>query len=182
VTSSDASAGADAAATARVTAALEQAFPVLLEESSRLARSEWWAWPQRDAYQGEWLIYPLVSRQLAVGLGCDLEAHRRRCPGSWEVLRALPGLAEAGFSRLEPNTHIYPHAEEVASATRRVHLGLRIPEGAAIRIGGVLQSWRPGRCLTFDGHVLHEAANLGASPRTILLCDLLRDPERGAAP
>ncbi|MGE3880410.1 MAG: aspartyl/asparaginyl beta-hydroxylase domain-containing protein, partial [Planctomycetota bacterium] len=122
-------------------------------------------------YPGRTLVFPLVSRELADHLGADLERHRERCPRTSELLRSLPGIVEGGFSRLDPGTHIYPHAEAADSAHVRCHLGIVIPAGAAIRIDGTIHVWKPGACLVFDGHRLHEAANEGAEPRTILLCD-----------
>lgn len=157
---------------------LETNWLAFRKEADQLARSEWTAWPVRAAYQGEWLLFPFISNELASCMHVNFDANRRRCPESYRLLSKLPGLLEAGFSRLEPGTHIYPHAEEVESAHLRCHLGLRIPPRAAIRIDGERMGWQEGRCLVFDGHSMHEAANLDSVARTILLCDF--DPDAAA--
>lgn len=154
-----------------VTATLEAHFESIRAECDSLAEAEWLLWPEPRAFQGRWLVYPLVSHALTKHLDMDLSAHRARCPSTTAVLDSLPGIVEGGFSRLDPGTHIYPHAEAADSAHVRCHLGISIPAGAAIRIDGTVHVWRPGSCLVFDGHRLHEAANEGLEPRTILLCD-----------
>ncbi len=150
----------------------EQHHATFLAECDRLTKSDWLRWPMTAAYQGEWLLLPLISRRLCDGLAIDFETHRRLCPETHRILSAMPEVVEAGFSRLEPGTHIYPHVDADHSAFVRCHLGLRIPEGSMIRIDGRISTWQEGRCMVFDGHLLHETVNLSAEPRTILICDL----------
>ena len=94
----------------------EQHHATFLAECDRLTKSDWLQWPMSAAYQGEWLLLPLISRRLCDGLAIDFEAHRRLCPETYRILAAMPEVVEAGFSRLEPGTHIYPHVDADHSA------------------------------------------------------------------
>ena len=49
-------------------------------------------------------------------------------------------------------------------------------------IAGETRVWVPGRCLIFDGQALHEAANLGDTPRILCMVDVDRTALEDAAP
>lgn len=103
------------------------------------------------------------------GDGADCEAHRRRCPETTRVCRAIAGLRNAGFSLFRPGTHLYPHRGELAGVLR-CHLGLIVPRGdVALRIGGETRAWSAGRCLVFDDTSEHEAWNHGDGERVVLI-------------
>ena len=97
------------------------------------------------------------------------EAVRARCPVAARVAAAVPGMRNAGFSRLAPGTHLYPHRGELASVLR-CHLPLVVPAGdLGLRIGSETRRWLVGRCLVFDDTFEHEAWNHGDGDRIVLL-------------
>lgn len=152
---------------------LERHAPAIIAESARLADDDYRVWFDTGSYQGSWKLFPLFSREPWVHTD-DCARNVQRCPETMAVLRCIPGLLLAGFSRLEPGTHIYPHQDEVFEPSVRCHLGLRVNPGARIRSHDEMRSYEAGRCVLFDGTVPHEAANQGREPRDVLLVDVAR--------
>jgi aspartyl/asparaginyl beta-hydroxylase (cupin superfamily) len=54
----------------------------------------------------------------------------------------------------------------------RCHLGIDVPAGCGIRVGGVERSWERGRCIVFDDSFPHEAWNESDEPRIVLIVDV----------
>jgi len=69
-------------------------------------------------------------------------------------------LYTAQFLRLEPGGHIRPHCG--AGNFRWVaHLGLLVPEGVSITVGGEQRSWTEGGTILFDDSFIHEVLHTG---------------------
>jgi tetratricopeptide (TPR) repeat protein len=54
----------------------------------------------------------------------------------------------------------------------RCHLGLEVPDGCGIRVGGLTARWEEGRCLVLDDSFPHEVWNDGGARRVVLVLDL----------
>ena len=127
------------------------------EETERIKRS------------GRWSVLFLYERGRKNEHNCSL------CPQTAAVIEAnrtvlsLGGLAY--FSRLEPGTHIAPHRGPT-NMRLRCHLGIDVPEGCGLRVGGIERTWQERRCLVFDDSFRHEAWNDGSRPRIALVVDL----------
>lgn len=99
-----------------------------------------------------------------------------RCPETAALLRRLPLLAIPGrgpnafFSILAPNGRIPPHTG-VTNTRAIVHLGLDVPAGCAMRVGGETRHWREGAAFAFDDTIEHEVWNPSDRPRAILILD-----------
>jgi len=154
---------------------LEAHFEGIRAEADRLADSDYEDWPLEDAYQGEWKICCLYSRDPSWLYARRCAHNAQRCPRTRRCLERIPGLLLGGFSRLGPGAHIYPHVDHVPVASRRCHLGLRVHDRARMRFGDEIVRWEAGRCLLFDGRRQHEVANLGVTPRVVCLVDVARD-------
>jgi aspartate beta-hydroxylase len=121
--------------------------------------------------------------------GTAVAAGRERAPRTASALEKLPLVRIPGhapeicFSVLAPGTHIKPH-HGVTNARVVVHLGLVIPPGCRLTVGGEAREWREGESWVFDDTFLHEAINPSDAPRAILLMDAwhpdLDEAERGA--
>jgi len=122
-----------------------------------------------DGYdESGWQWYGLVGADPA------LAAHRARCPRTTQACERVPGLRNAGFSRLLPGTRLWPHCGELPGVLR-CHLALEVPAGdVGLRVAGSVHRWQPGRCLVFDDTFEHDAWNLAAAPRTVLLITFAR--------
>ena len=148
-------------------AALESAWIEIRRECLSLPSDSFEPWVQREMYGDGWGVYGLIA------FGERIEAALRACPQTASVLHRVPGLTTAGFSRMAPGTHIKPHTGWVRTVYR-LHLGLVVPTGCALRVGTETRQWREGESLIFDDTVEHEAWNRSGESRTVLLLDFLR--------
>lgn len=153
-------------------------FTEVLESNWRLIRAELDAldieefadWPEHSLYGASgWQTFGLYAFGQRLADGCA------RCPQTEQLLKSVPGLMMAGFSRLAPGAHIRPHCgyEGYAGYVLRFHLGLQVPADCAMRVGPEIKSWSEGCILVFDDSTEHEAWNHSSETRTVLLCDFL---------
>ena len=54
----------------------------------------------------------------------------------------------------------------------RCHLGVRVPEGARVRVAGETRPWAEGECLVFDDSFEHEVWHEGDDDLILLVCDM----------
>lgn len=148
---------------------LERAHGAIRAEAQRLAEADWVEAPDslttvEPPYDERgWRYFALLGTPAAT------EANRARCPATAAACAAVPGLVNAGFSRLLPGTHLFPHRGELAGVLR-CHLGLVVPDGdVALRSGDRIRRWHEGRCLVLDDSFEHEAWNRAAAPRDVLI-------------
>lgn len=157
------------------TRTLADNWRVARDELDALGKGEFIDWPEHSLY-GErgWQTFGLYAFGTRQPEGCA------RCPQTEALVKQIPGLMMAGFSRLEPGAHIVPHCgyEGYAGYVLRVHLGLDIPEDCALRVGSEIRQWQEGQCLVFDDSCEHEAWNRSRRTRTVLLCDFLNPLRR----
>lgn len=149
---------------------LAAGYETFRREVAALADDEFLPWPETAAYSHGWQAYPLVMTTMPAGFQVDFRRHRERCPGAWRLLRD-PRVLLAGFSRLLPGCHIYLHSDHPAFDVLRFHIGLSNAGNAGMRVGGVTLEQRPGEHYVFDSSLPHEAGNLGAIARDVLLVD-----------
>ena len=157
------------------TATLAQNWRVIRAELDALDRHEFMDWPEHSLYGDRgWETFGLYAFGQRQPEGCA------RCPQTERLVRQIPGLMMAGFSRLAPGAHIVPHCgyEGYSGYVLRIHLGLQIPEGCALRVGSETRSWTEGGVLVFDDTIEHEAWNRSSGTRTVLLCDFLNPLRR----
>lgn len=100
-----------------------------------------------------------------------------RFPVTAAIVQEIPEATTLGpgvitLSWLEPGSHIVPHCGRT-NAQLRVHLGLRVPGGASMRVGQETIVWKEGRCVVFDDSYEHEVWHRGDQPRLVLLIDIL---------
>ncbi|MDQ7809138.1 aspartyl/asparaginyl beta-hydroxylase domain-containing protein [Amycolatopsis sp. A133] len=119
------------------------------------------------------------GRWTALYLYCIGKAYSRNvelCPVTMRALAAVPGATAAGggmcyFSIMEPRTHVSAHTG-YTNAHLRCHLGLVVPGGSRLRVGGEIREWEQGKAFVFDDSFEHEAWNDAESGRAVLLFDL----------
>lgn len=108
--------------------------------------------------------------------GYRFEDACRRFPVTASVVDAIPEATSAGpgvvtLSWLYPGTHVVPHCGGT-NARLRVHLGLHVPPGPALRVADRHLTWAEGRCVVFDDSFEHEVWHEGDQPRVVLLLDV----------
>lgn len=155
------------------TRTLEEGYAQIRRELEALPEASFVDWPERFLYGHGWTVFGLHA------FGKRLDDACARCPVTARLVEAVPGMTTAGFSALAPGTRIAPHTG-YTSRVLRCHLGLIVPPGCGLRIGGETRTWEEGRCLVFDDTARHEAWNQGTSRRVVLLVDFRRsEAERG---
>ncbi len=75
------------------------------------------------------------------------------------------------LSWLHPGTHIPGHCG-YTNGRLRVHMGIKTPPGARMRVHEMQLTWRAGECLVFDDSIEHEVWVEGAESRIVLLFDV----------
>jgi beta-hydroxylase len=149
--------------------ALVASWRSIRDEFERIAPSRFMAWHERFLYDEGWDVFGLHAFGQKLQENCD------RCPETTRAVEAIPGLRTAGFSILQPGTHIRSHVG-YTNEVLRCHLGLVVPDGCEMRVGHEIRSWQEGHCLVFDDTMEHEVWHRGATPRAILLIDFARSP------
>lgn len=94
-----------------------------------------------------------------------------------EATTISPGVIT--LSWLAPGSHVRSHCGRT-NAQLRVHLGLIVPPGPALRVGREELRWQEGRCIVFDDSFEHEVHHHGDEPRLVLLMDVLHPGLDGA--
>jgi beta-hydroxylase len=152
----------------KFTETLEANWQLIHRELLQIPQGSFVAWPERFLYEEGWNVFGLY------GFGRKLEKNCALCPHTTSVVESIPGLTTAGFSWLEPGTHIKPHVG-YSGAVLRCHLGLAVPAGCTLRVGAEKRGWSEGKCLVFDDTTEHEAWNESDRARVVLLVDFLKD-------
>jgi aspartyl/asparaginyl beta-hydroxylase (cupin superfamily) len=148
----------------------ERAAGAVLAELEALLAQNAGFFPYEDPYTLElgwkgWETFTLYRK------GKRHKKNAERCPATVELLERSRGIRQGMFSRLKPGAHLAPHTGGV-NVVLTCHLGLIVPEGCAIRVGGEARGWQPGKCLVFDDSFIHEAWNHGSETRFVLLWDV----------
>jgi aspartyl/asparaginyl beta-hydroxylase (cupin superfamily) len=104
-------------------------------------------------------------------------------PVTTSILKEIPEVTTLGpgvimISRLTPGTHITPHCGPT-NAVLRIHLPIKVPPGAAIRVGEEWLEWSEGKCLVFDDSYEHEVRHDGDTDRIVLILDALHPDLQG---
>jgi beta-hydroxylase len=156
-------------------APLEANWRIVRDELERLSRDNFMAWPDKFLYgQPEqqrfgngWEVFGLYAFCRKLAKNCSY------CPGTTSLVEQVPGITTAGFSALQPGTHIKPHVG-YTNTVLRCHLGLIVPEECALRVGHETKTWQEGKCMVFDDTTEHEAWNRSSTSRVVLIIDFTR--------
>jgi len=166
----------------------------LLEELySSTVPSEWTEWPETTLYKGaesddgetagsaDWRVVPLVYTFPADDPTkiAWVEDECARLPLAAKLLRSLPGIRTALFSRLGPGTTLTAHRgwASLANHVLRCHLALSVPgeDMCGVVVNGEVRYHREGEILVFDDSKEHYAFNHHPTDsRIVLIFDLER--------
>ena len=158
------------------TEVLERNWQRILQDYLAI-RNDLTDWSERELYGAGWQVFGIYN----FPHGEALEPNVQRCAHTAAlVAQQFQHHGAVGFSVLQPGTHIKPHRGYPGSFLR-CHLGLQIPAGnCGLKVERETRHWQPGKTLVFDDRFLHEAWNLTATERVVLLIDFI--PESKAAP
>jgi aspartyl/asparaginyl beta-hydroxylase (cupin superfamily) len=107
----------------------------------------------------DWTIFGFVYAQ-----GQYLEENGRQCPETMALLKRLPNVRVAGFSRVMPGTTIEPHTGYTGRVYDALafHMALVVPKRGrcGLQCGNERHIWRkPGETIVFDDTFTHSAWN-----------------------
>ncbi len=136
-------------------------------------------YPTTIPYSNKWKLLGIFSSEKGSSGIPDVDEQMKRnsihFPKTVELVKQIPGILHAGFSKIVPGTVIRPHKENYGKVLR-CHLGLKVVEQTCgFMVAGKTKYWREGKCLYFDGNAYHEAWNRGDEERIVLLIDFDRD-------
>ena len=146
---------------------LEQAYEGILEELEEMLTSKFSLRPYEYLDIEGWDTIRFVESFRVNDEYC------RQFPKTAEVLKSVPHypiFRDAMFSVLAPGIHIPPHRDG-SNAYLTCHLGLVLPSGCGIRVGGQTRAWEKGKCMIFDATYEHEAWNTSDQRRVVLVID-----------
>uniref|UniRef100_H2YLM2 Aspartyl/asparaginy/proline hydroxylase domain-containing protein n=1 Tax=Ciona savignyi TaxID=51511 RepID=H2YLM2_CIOSA len=122
----------------------------LLEGNSPMIRREFEAvwkethcWQTNTTQHGEWWLFHLVNQ------GNEIPDNCAKCPLTMEVVHNMGslmrgcGFGNVCFSVVKCGTFIDEHCGPCNTRTR-CHLGLNVPEGFELMVGGESRSWEEG--------------------------------------
>jgi aspartyl/asparaginyl beta-hydroxylase (cupin superfamily) len=145
-------------------------IPLIEEE---LKRGDWYNWPEKSLWDKpgyEWQVCPLFG----FGIWRDDKMFPKLIP----LLKKIPGIKTALFSRLSAGTKLKPHQgwASLANTVLRCHLGLIVPTDgkSGIIVAGEFQQINQGKWLVFDDSKTHSGINEGSTDKLILLVDIER--------
>lgn len=150
---------------------LEANWQTIQAELKQLKPTDFVSYPEKYLLQKRtgWDIFGIYFLGVKIDLNCEL------CPETAKLVKSVPGMITAGFSRLASGAHIVPHSGKPTNVLR-CHLGLDVPENCALRVASQTKQWTNGKCLVFNDTSEHEAWNLSNTKRDILLLDF-KTPE-----
>ena len=154
--------------------------------------TSWQLWPE-DLYNRskgeEWRVFPFLhtfpaydkSKMEWVGPNCE------QCPKTVKLLKCLPGIRTALYSRMNSKMKLTPHQGWAALSNHvlRCHIAICIPEekSSGVWCGGEKRFHKQSEILVFDDSQVHSGFNLSDKTRCVLIVDLLRpkDVPKGIA-
>jgi aspartyl/asparaginyl beta-hydroxylase (cupin superfamily) len=148
---------------------LERMAWQITKEFASLDRARFQSESEGIKREGDWDVMLLVERGRRNRELCDACPITMRIIESHRTVLGLAGLAY--FSRLAPHTRVAPHRGPT-NMRLRCHLGIKIPAGCGIVVGGSAGQWETGKCLVFDDSQLHHVWNDSDSERIVLIVDL----------
>lgn len=125
-------------------------------------------WPEKALYDNSWTVFGIIHAGFPLPTGTCL------CPQTYNLLKDIPNIYTAGFSKLAPKTTIFPHRGNNIPPKYRCHLGLIVPEHCSFTINNQTMQWQEGQWLCFDDADEHSATNQSSSDRIVLLVDILK--------
>lgn len=137
--------------------------------------------------EGDWTICPVFfgnykPEDLKTG-GIDLNLAfehiptlTQKFPETTELLKKIPLVNFAAFSRLKPHSQLKPHSH-LNPFSLICHLGLIIPPGetCGLMVNNQVHIWKkPGEMIIFNDNLEHSAWNNSDEDRIVLYLDILK--------
>eukprot|EP00929_Paragymnodinium_shiwhaense_P016208 TRINITY_DN124418_c0_g1_i1.p1 TRINITY_DN124418_c0_g1~~TRINITY_DN124418_c0_g1_i1.p1 ORF type:complete len:467 (-),score=73.74 TRINITY_DN124418_c0_g1_i1:345-1643(-) len=116
----------------------------------------------------DWMPITLVKNRRRLDKACAMAP--RSCAlleSRSEIMRCSASDAGAAFARLRGGSALKPHLWNTPRLG--VHLGLRVPPGASMRVGPSTVTWQEGKAVVFDDTYVHSVRHYGSETRYVLV-------------
>lgn len=115
-------------------------------------------------WQRGWEQWPLIWDRHVV------ESNAKFSPQTIDILKSIPGIKVAAFTRMKGNTVLKRHTDNVGENYKfTYHLGLKCPEGCHLHHFTLGQNVEEnGKHIIFDARLPHWAENSSEEDRVIL--------------
>ena len=160
----------------------------ILEEAMIAMKSDWIQWPEEIRYSSsgsdnDWYVFPFLYTFPARDPACMKFVDKccALCPRTVALLKQIPGIRTALFSKLGPHTELGVHVgwSDLSNYILRTHLGLIVPGNGTqcgMRVEGENRYHAEGELIIFDDSLQHMAFNETEEERVVLIVDVVRPP------
>lgn len=164
-------------------AILKANIPLLLNEIKRVPT--WVPWPEDHFQLGsnkEWTVFPFLYSFPAYDESSSkwVDSTCQVCPETVKLLKQIPNIRTALFSRLGPNTKLSTHTgwADLANYVLRFHVCMQIPatQNCGLIVNGEIKLHVQNEIICFDDSKKHRAFNTSTEDRIVLIVDVLRPP------
>lgn len=149
---------------------LSDNFDVIEKE---MKNSIWYDWPEYNLwnkYGQEWKVCPIY--------GFGSWKYEKEFPQLISLLKQIPGLRIALFSRIGGKTKLKPHQgwASIANDALRCHLGIVNPiDGkSGVEVEKEFCQVETGKWIVFDDSKMHTGLNEGTTDKIVLIVDIDR--------
>jgi len=160
---------------------------VIMREVASISSDTFVPWPEGHVYgsRDTWTVFPFLHTFPAFDADKMTWIDRTcaMCPETTRLLRGIPNIRTALFSRIAPSSRLSPHTgwADLANHVLRCHLGLRVPVGSegepvcGMEVEDEVAFHEQGGFVVFDDSKRHLAFNNSDSEdRVVLIVDMLR--------
>ena len=154
------------------------------DELHTLKNVKWNDWPETNLYMKDkgqtWRVIPFCyTFPSNTGKTNWVESSSNLFPKTVQILKSIPGLKTALFSKMGPSTSLLPHDgwKEISNYVLRCHLALDIPGNniSGVAVGNKVKFHTQNEILCFDDAKIHSGFNLHTEKeRTVLIFDVER--------
>lgn len=157
---------------------LIEQFDAINNELLESLSTNWNSWPEKDIYKGDWKFIPLMHS--FDPNGPKWLKHCEQFPKLINILKTLPGIKTALFSKLGRHTKLSKHQgwASLSNHILRCHLPIIVPAPehnlCGIWVDSEIQYHKPKEIIVFDDSKVHYAFNATKGTRIILIIDFER--------
>jgi aspartyl/asparaginyl beta-hydroxylase (cupin superfamily) len=148
---------------------------------------EWYDWPEENLYDKnnghKWKVLPFCYTFPANDESKIkwVDSSKSICPKTVAILKEIPGIRTALFSRMGPNTILVPHQgwADLSNHVLRIHFPLYVPDEndnpCGVVVDNEIQYHKTKKFIVFDDSKSHYAFNKhNTKSRYVLIFDIIR--------
>jgi ornithine lipid ester-linked acyl 2-hydroxylase len=157
---------------------------IIANEARAMSQQPWIPWPEDSLNSGQemdWTVFPFLHTFPVMdnSRSAWLPSTTTACPKTSELLKKIPNIRTALFSRMVGKTILTPHTGwcDLSNYVLRCHICLDIPKpknSCGLTVGGETTYHKQNEVIVFDDSKRHHAFNDSDNTRIVLILDILR--------